>query len=1440
MFFKQILKRAAILILALVLTLGALPIGTLAMPHEAAHEHVSAPIMLPSLGNSALLQGPLPMLGVGGNTQGAIGIIAGAKLIGKNAFLSYKILRALVAGGNTAASNGSITDIAADAISAFTGVGINNVDTKKIFGEIQFQLDDIYTELGNLQAAINTIDQKIESLKTDLAKYATEQKINDFKREYVDAYSDTNEAYGFFLDAVDDGLDLKGYYDALYIEAKELKDITYNYLSGSYGTTSILNVFYQYGTLTTGEADAVENAIVIAQELYGAYVFSEFCLMMCHLYQANWLEDTGIGDYDYNNDEIGDIPKSSYGSLMQKASEDQITINNMLCSFITELSLDNYYVYNPKASDLYINYPATVMQAYSGDRLYFCSMPESYDGIFNPDGFRFSVSDSSLATVTQSGVVDVIGASGSFTVSLFYRAEESASEIELYRLTINIGDFCRFTGGFGTADAPFIIATPSDYEAFLDFYPWYQDASYHFALYNDIDLGGAEIEPLRTYPFAGTFDGNGFAIYNFSLNTVFGIDTHLGLFEKNSGTIRNLRVGKAGFSVAAYDKKSAQVGSEEGTAAYENLYTGVICGENFGTITDCVVENVMLNRVMKEQSDNTTSALNVGAIAGSNSGTVNRCTVRNTTIVSRLKAADKSGDINIARAGGLIGYMAGGSLSNSVVIDSSVSAYAHASGTGGGLFGIGKNEGEGHAHAGGLVAGQYNGAINRCIVYDTSVLAKGVDDNEYHSFYENDGGLAGEITGGSGSGNMASNSGDSLSGKDTTGSDSGMNGSWTSSASGFLRDFVADGNILLDSNQEPIVNYPTAIVLAYDTVKTLYRASESFNPVGIYAFCVDSSDNAGGTPLSFIRVDSSAFGATGGTVMVSSYGGFSASFDADRSCKHNWGTGVLTREPTHLTVGLRSYTCSECAEQRLETVSSIPHVFDQTVTTEAFLASSASCLGAATYYYSCSCGTKGEKLFVNESGGLGAHVLTHYPAEEADCSKDTLAEHYICQVCSKIYRDAEATDEVASLADLTVKGTGHSYTTRIVAPTCTEKGYTSYVCSKCGDEYQDHYVGALGHTETVLAGVGATCTENGKTAGKQCTVCQTVTQPQTVIPATGHDTVIRAGKPATCTESGITDGSYCAVCGVVFASQTLIPATGHHEVIDPAKEETCTESGYTEGRHCEWCGQVFIKQIEIPATGHIEANDAAKAPTCTENGLTAGRHCVVCNTVTQKQNVVPATGHVEQIDAAVPATCTQSGLSQGRHCTVCQVILVKQNVVPATGHTEITYSAQAPTCTQSGLTEGKKCVICGVTTIPQESIPAKGHKEVVDAERAPTCTETGLTAGSHCEHCGMIYTAQTEIAAKGHGTPADWVVAVEPAPGVAGERQKLCPDCNAVLEREEIEALPIVTDSETDTTGENTSSGGCSGSLGGYGAAMLLLLSVGAAYATVQRKKRIF
>ena len=99
------------------------------------------------------------------------------------------------------------------------------------------------------------------------------------------------------------------------------------------------------------------------------------------------------------------------------------------------------------------------------------------------------------------------------------------------------------------------------------------------------------------------------------------------------------------------------------------------------------------------------------------------------------------------------------------------------------------------------------------------------------------------------------------------------------------------------------------------------------------------------------------------------------------------------------------------------------------------------------------------------------------------------------------------------------------------------------------------------HTEAVLKGHDATCTESGLTDGIYCSVCEKVFEIQQTIPAKGHTEVTHQGYPATCAYAGKRDGKICSTCGLETVVRTTIPQLAHS----------------TSGSACTVCG-------ELPAT----------------------------------------------------------------------------------------------------------------------------------------------------------------------------------------------------------------------------------------------------------------
>ena len=157
-----------------------------------------------------------------------------------------------------------------------------------------------------------------------------------------------------------------------------------------------------------------------------------------------------------------------------------------------------------------------------------------------------------------------------------------------------------------------------------------------------------------------------------------------------------------------------------------------------------------------------------------------------------------------------------------------------------------------------------------------------------------------------------------------------------------------------------------------------------------------------------------------------------------------------------------------------------------------------------------------------------------------------------------------------------------AFTDTVVAPTCTEQGYTHHVCTVKGCTYapvDDTYVAATDHTWVKTQTNPPTCTEKG-TQFYKCSVCG-ATRTEKIAPL-GHDLSRCDLKPAaTCTQPGRAVGT-CARCGVQI--DEVIPAKGHdYSYAETSVAPTCTEPGHYKGT-CPICGKDY--DDVVPALGH--------------------------------------------------------------------------------------------------------------------------------------------------------------------------------------------------------------------------------------------------------------
>ena len=227
----------------------------------------------------------------------------------------------------------------------------------------------------------------------------------------------------------------------------------------------------------------------------------------------------------------------------------------------------------------------------------------------------------------------------------------------------------------------------------------------------------------------------------------------------------------------------------------------------------------------------------------------------------------------------------------------------------------------------------------------------------------------------------------------------------------------------------------------------------------------------------------------------------------------------------------------------------------------------ATCTEAGTEERVCSCGEKETASIAALGHTEGEWIIDKEATADADGSK-----HQVCASCGVTLK--------TEIIPATPHTPGEWITDKDA--TCTEDGYKHQVCSECGVTIASESIPKKGHTEVTDAAVSPTCTENGLTAGKHCSVCNEVITAQTSVPAKGHNEVADAAVAPTCTESGFTEGKYCSVCDAVIKAPEIIPSKGGHAegewIIDKEATTSSTGSKHTE---CTVCGAT-LKTETIP------------------------------------------------------------------------------------------------------------------------------------------------------------------------------------------------------------------------------------------------------------------
>lgn len=299
----------------------------------------------------------------------------------------------------------------------------------------------------------------------------------------------------------------------------------------------------------------------------------------------------------------------------------------------------------------------------------------------------------------------------------------------------------------------------------------------------------------------------------------------------------------------------------------------------------------------------------------------------------------------------------------------------------------------------------------------------------------------------------------------------------------------------------------------------------------------------------------------------------------------------------------------------------------------------------------------------------------------------------------------------------------------VTAPTCTEKGYTTYTCKDCGYSWvdEDSYTDPTGHTyEDKRKAVSATylrteqsCTED-LTYWYRCDNCNEsaktgATYTEETVEnfywvskeASSHSFTKKTvtddyrKSVATCTARAVYYYS-CSACdisseGTDGEKTFLYGSVLGHDWIETenadylASPADCVNDA-TYYKHCSRCTDVSSKTWtkEESKTGHDFDHDddekvgnegdagytAAVEATCTQAGVVAHYTCQVCGkyyedadaTTELTKITVKANGHVWQSVGYKEATCEEAGHTSHKECTVCEEKDSKFAEYEATGH----------------------------------------------------------------------------------------------------------------------------------------------------------------------------
>ena len=338
---------------------------------------------------------------------------------------------------------------------------------------------------------------------------------------------------------------------------------------------------------------------------------------------------------------------------------------------------------------------------------------------------------------------------------------------------------------------------------------------------------------------------------------------------------------------------------------------------------------------------------------------------------------------------------------------------------------------------------------------------------------------------------------------------------------------------------------------------------------------------------------------------------------------HNWNGGVITTPATHLTLGVKSFTCIDCGETKTEDVAKLTaHEYGTWISRVEPGCTNTGALG----HYHCICGLDFDENY-QALASLVIPALGHYIIQPGTTLVDSITTTNdstypyasSLQNGETVWRSTNKANNSTSI--FTIRAL-YDCTLVLQYSVSSESGYDKLIILKNSSTLDTISGSVSWKTKTITLSAGDVVYIKYTKDGSQYNGSD---EGYFIISSCTQSTVIALVKTPideitpTCTE-----GVVCSDC-----SQEIKGALGHDAVPHAAQAASCTEIGWDAYETCSRCD--YSTYVEIPIAGHTygewqKHSEAQHKRVCACSQAKYGSHAWDNGVITKEQTSCDVSG----------------------------------------------------------------------------------------------------------------------------------------------------------------------------------------------------------------------